>query len=80
MERRHNQRANRRPKRHRGAMKRLAMWAVWNVPMGWLAPLVLGYAFGSHPKRVMQNDEVSGAAAPLTNETKSTRTRQRSLD
>lgn len=38
-------------------MKTLTMWLVWNVPMGRLAPWVLGYALGSHPKRVMPNTQ-----------------------
>lgn len=33
-------------------MRRLAMWLVWNVPMGRLAPWVLGFAMGRRPHRV----------------------------
>jgi len=35
-------------------MRRLAMWMVWNVPMGRLAPWVLGFALNSYPVRAKE--------------------------
>ena len=33
-------------------MKKILFWIVYNVPLGRLAPYVLGLAFGTFPKRV----------------------------
>lgn len=33
-------------------LRRWAMWLVFNVPMGRLAPWVMGFALNSWPKRV----------------------------
>ncbi len=33
-------------------LRRAAMWLVWNVPLGPLAPHVFGFAIGSKPRRL----------------------------
>ncbi len=33
-------------------MRKLLIWIVWNVPLGPLAPYVLGLALGRMPKRI----------------------------
>jgi hypothetical protein len=30
-------------------LRRFAMWLVWNVPLGRMAPHVMGFAMGSKP-------------------------------
>jgi len=35
----------------RRLIRRLAMWLFWHVPLGPLAPWVLGIALGSKPQR-----------------------------
>lgn len=37
-------------------MRKIAMWLVWNVNLGRLAPHVLGFALSSKPQEV-QNDK-----------------------
>jgi hypothetical protein len=32
-------------------MRKVAMWAVWHIPLGWLAPCVLGFALNRKPRR-----------------------------
>ena len=36
-------------------MKRLLLWLVWKIPLGSLAPLVLGVAIGRMPMEVNDN-------------------------
>ena len=40
-------------------MRRFLFWLVWNVPLGNLAPYVLGLALGQKPERMNReaNDE-----------------------
>jgi hypothetical protein len=33
-------------------LQRLAKWLVFNIPLGRLAPYILGFALGSKPRRV----------------------------
>ena len=33
-------------------LRQVAMWLVWNVPLGRFAPLVMGFAMGSKPVRI----------------------------
>lgn len=33
-------------------LRRAALWLVFNVPMGKLAPWMMGFALGSRPRRV----------------------------
>ena len=38
-------------------MRSFLMWLVWNVPLGRLAPWVLGLAMGSKPIKEKTNDK-----------------------
>ena len=38
-------------------IRRFLIWAVWNAPLGPLAPYVLGLAIGSRPERCEQTKE-----------------------
>lgn len=35
-------------------LRRIAMWAVFNVPLGKAAPWVMGFALNSWPQRVQE--------------------------
>lgn len=36
-------------------MRKLLLWIVWRIPLGPLAPLVLGLAIGRMPREVSAN-------------------------
>ena len=38
-------------------MRKFAMWIVWNVPIGRLAPWLFGFAMGSKPHKVKQEQD-----------------------
>lgn len=38
-------------------MRKFLFWLVWNVPLGKLAPIVLGIALGSKPSRIDSEKE-----------------------
>ncbi len=38
-------------------MKNLLIWIVFNVPLGKLAPYILGVALGAKPNRVKDGEE-----------------------
>jgi hypothetical protein len=37
-------------------MKRFLMWIVWNIPIGFLAPWVLGLALGRMPRKAEEGE------------------------
>lgn len=39
-------------------IRRVLFWLVWNVPIGPLAPWVLGLALGGRPRRVKRDEGV----------------------
>lgn len=37
-------------------MSKVLMWIVWNIPLGLLAPIILGWALGVKGKRIDDKD------------------------
>ena len=40
-------------------LRSLAMWMVWNVPLGWIAPHVMSFAMNSRAVRVQPKQEAT---------------------
>ena len=38
-------------------MSKILMWIVWNIPLGRLAPVVLGWALGAEPSEIKRQQE-----------------------
>lgn len=55
-----NSRANFWGAKAEGGMRGILIWLVWNVPMGRLAPWVMGLALGSKPRRARAEQKRSG--------------------
>lgn len=47
------------PGKERGRMSKILMWIVWNIPLGRLAPIVLGWALGVKGKRIDDKEETN---------------------
>ena len=38
-------------------IRKIAMWMIWRIPLGFLAPYVLGIALGRMPHRVKEDTD-----------------------
>ena len=45
------------PGKERGRMRKILFWIVWNVPLGRLAPIVLGWALGVKGERIDDKED-----------------------
>lgn len=43
--------------KERGRMRKILFWIVWNVPLGRLAPIVLGWALGVKGERIDDKED-----------------------
>ena len=47
------------PEKERGKMSKILIWIVWNIPLGPLAPIVLGWALGVKGERIDDKEETN---------------------
>ena len=45
--------------KERGRMSKILMWIVWNIPLGRLAPIVLGWALGVKGERIDDKEDTN---------------------